>query len=90
MTSENFEYTTYNTVQKFRDSNTLMFLKYLCLTKQHLFKQNTVNNGNVKKYYKNFKQVFNIFKNVIYSCDGKAEYSTLLSLQCHMILQKSF
>ncbi len=83
MTSENFEYTTYNTVQKFRDSNTLMFLKYLCLTKQHLFKQNTVNNGNVK-------QVFTIFKNVIYSCDGKAEYSTLLSLQCHMILQKSF
>ncbi len=28
-----------------------------------------------------------IFKNVIYSCDGKAEFYS--SLQCHMILQKS-
>ncbi len=38
VTSENFEYTTYTTVQKFRVSKTLMFLKYLCL-KQHVFKQ---------------------------------------------------
>ncbi len=32
-----------------------------------------------------------IFYNAIYSCDKKAEFSaSLLSFQCHMILQKSF
>jgi len=30
----------------------------------------------------------NIFSNVIYSCNGKAEVSSVI--KCHMILQKSF
>ncbi len=33
---------------------------------------------------------FNIVLKVIYSDDDKAEFSAFLSLQCHMIFQKSF
>ncbi len=34
---------------------------------------------------------FNTFENVIYSCDAKLIFSShYSSLQCHMILQKSF
>ncbi len=52
-----------------------------------------------QKYSKIFKIVlvfittvlyFNIVLKVIYSDDDKAEFSAFLSLQCHMIFQKSF
>ncbi len=41
---------------------------------------------------KYFFCILNIFQNVVHSCDGKATFfsSHYFSLQCHMILHKSF
>ncbi len=48
-------------------------------------------NSNIVKYKYNLRYVLylNVFKNVIYCYDGKAEFSAA-SLQCHIHVQKAF
>ncbi len=59
-----------------------MFLKEVCYAhKLHLIYKN----GNIVKYSYKLKQLFNfnILSNLIYSCDGKAEFFSIHSgLQC--------
>ncbi len=51
-----------------------------------------LNISNIVKSYSNLTVFYlNIFQNGIYSCESKAEFSHhYYSLQCHVILQKSF
>ncbi len=52
--------------------------KYLMLTKAALFNHKLQKKNYIVKYYYNLKQLFSIFLNVIYSCDGKAECSAAI------------
>ncbi len=57
---------------------------------KHLFDKKYSNNSNIKYYYK-VTFLLNILYNVIYFCDAKLYFQHhYSSLQCHMILQKSF
>ncbi len=68
-----------------------MFLFLLSSPRLYLI-ENTVKTCNIVKYYYIFKLTVlhvHIFYNIIYSCDGKAEFSaSLLSLQSHQFFLK--
>ncbi len=63
------------------------------LTKAAFIWQKIQLNRNIAEYYYNLKKQFSvrIYFKIIYSCDAKLNFQHhYSSLQCHMILQKSF
>ncbi len=53
----------------------------LCSPRLHLFNRKYSENSNIVKYYYYLKKHFllHVFKNVIYSYDGKAEFSAAIT-----------
>ncbi len=75
-------------IQTFVVCKTFFEISRLCPLRQHLFDKKY---SEILLQFKITVFYLNIFQNVIYSCDCKLDFQHhYCSLQCHMILQKSF
>ncbi len=89
--SDHFRHSIYTTFKSL--GLVRLVKKKKILTKAAFIWQKIQLNRNIAEYYYNLKKQFSvrIYFKIIYSCDAKLNFQHhYSSLQCHMILQKSF